>query len=436
MTALGITYTLLFILISLLFIGFALWGKSAGKYPRLKEVYRDKYLDETETLDDDLARGKIDEATYEATKVELAKDLLAVAHPDRPLTPALKWITFLFGGVIIAFSALYFWADGYSEDAKNLDNQRAAALPYVKAWLAATSIEDLQRESNLMDLNPPEPLQQNLLGTLAALNLMSSRDHHTDPKELNLLGKIYLNMDQLGLAEKSYLDLYRLDPTNDNTYYTLLNIQLAKNNYQLDNRLESLFDQFVLNNATNESLLLYYGTVLFENQKVDKAMHFFSILADLYPEDSENRRVILAMIDTLTGQGMNQPEMNQPAEMVTADKVTLPVTISLSEEIVQQLPQEAVLFIYLRDQPVGPPLAAKRIPLAAIETFPLRVTMGDQDLLMPGSASLASKHDLSASAKISLNGDPITSAGDIESTAVAVPDLNQGINLLLDHIVE
>lgn len=429
MTALGITYTLLFILISLLFIGFALWGKSAGKYSRLKEVYRDKYIDETETLDDDLARGKIDKESYEATKIELAKDLLAVAHKDRPLTPALKGITFLFSGAIISFSALYFWIDGYSDDAKNLDTQRAAALPYVKEWLAATTIEDLQRESNLMDLNPPEPLQQNLLGTLAALNLMSSRDHHTDPKELNLLGKIYLNMDQLGLAEKSYLDLYRLDPSNDNTYYTLLNIQLAKNNYQLDNRLEALFDQFVLNNATNESLLLYYGTVLFENQKVDKAMHFFSILADLYPEDSENRRVILAMIETLTGNGANLPP-------TAANAVTLPVTITLSEAVVNDLPDEAVLFIYLRDQPVGPPLAAKRIPIAAIESFPLTITMGDQDLLIPGAASLATKHDLSASAKISLNGDPITSAGDIESTAVAVPDLNQGINLLLDHIVE
>lgn len=429
MTALGITYTLLFILISLLFIGFALWGKSAGKYSRLKEVYRDKYIDETETLDDDLARGKIDKESYEATKVELAKDLLAVAHKDRPLTPALKWITFLFSGAIISFSALYFWIDGYSDDAKNLDTQRAAALPYVKEWLAATTIEDLQRESNLMDLNPPASLQQNLLGTLAALNLMSSRDHHTDPKELNLLGKIYLNMDQLGLAEKSYLDLYRLDPSNDNTYYTLLNIQLAKNNYQLDNRLEALFDQFVLNNATNESLLLYYGTVLFENQKVDKAMHFFSILADLYPEDSENRRVILAMIETLTGNGANLPP-------TAANAVTLPVTITLSEAVVNDLPDEAVLFIYLRDQPVGPPLAAKRIPIAAIESFPLTITMGDQDLLIPGAASLATKHDLSASAKISLNGDPITSAGDIESTAVAVPDLNQGINLLLDHIVE
>ncbi|PWD83510.1 c-type cytochrome biogenesis protein CcmI [Ignatzschineria cameli] len=429
MTALGITYTLLFILISLLFIGFALWGKSAGKYSRLKEVYRDKYIDETETLDDDLARGKIDKESYEATKIELAKDLLAVAHKDRPLTPALKGITFLFSGAIISFSALYFWVDGYSDDAKNLDTQRAAALPYVKEWLAATTIEDLQRESNLMDLNPPEPLQQNLLGTLAALNLMSSRDHHTDPKELNLLGKIYLNMDQLGLAEKSYLDLYRLDPSNDNTYYTLLNIQLAKNNYQLDNRLEALFDQFVLNNATNESLLLYYGTVLFENQKVDKAMHFFSILADLYPEDSENRQVILAMIETLTGSGANLP----PA---AANAVTLPVTITLSEAVVNDLPDEAVLFIYLRDQPVGPPLAAKRIPIAAIESFPLTITIGDQDLLIPGAASLATKYDLSASAKISLNGDPITSAGDIESTAVAVPDLNQGINLLLDHIVE
>ena len=429
MMALGITYTLLFILISLLFVGFVLWGKSSDKYPRLKEVYRDKYIDETETLDDDLARGKIDKETYEATKVELAKDLLAVAHSDRKLTPALKWITFLFSGAIISFSALYFWVDGYTEEAKNLDNQRAEALPYVKAWLAATSIEDLQREDNLMDLNPPEPLQQNLLGTLAALNLMSSRDHHTDAKELNLLGKIYLNMDQLGLAEKSYLDLYRLDPSNDNIYYTLLNIQLAKNNYQLDNRLEALFDQFVLTNATNESLLLYYGTVLFENQKVDKAMHFFSILADLYPEDSENRQVILAMIDTLTGSGGNQ--------LVEAiNQASLPVTITLSEQLIDDLPQEAVLFIYLRDQPVGPPLAAKRIPITAVNSFPLTITMSDKDLLMPGASSIATKSDLSASAKISLNGDPITSSGDIESTAVQVPDLNQGIHLLLDHIVE
>src|SRR5699024_4125196 len=134
-------------------------------------------------------------------------------------------IVLLFAGVIITFSAVYFWGTGYQEEAKNLDRQRALAMPYVQKWLASVSVEQLQQGNTIMELNPPVELQDNLLGTLAALNLMSSRDHHTDVKELNLLGKIYLNMDQLKLAEKSYLDLYRLDPNNDNTYYTLLNIQ-------------------------------------------------------------------------------------------------------------------------------------------------------------------------------------------------------------------
>ena len=242
MTTYGLVYTLLLIAITLIILAIAFWGKGASKFTRLQDVYRDKYIDETETLDDDLGRGKIDQETYDATKVELAQDLLAVAHHDRQISPMTKAITLAFGVAVVAGSAVYFWGEGYTPDAQNLDTQRTAAMPYVQIWLESTAVEDLQRGGNLMDLNPPVQIQENLLGTLASLNLMSSRDHHTDPKELNLLGKIYLNMDQLDLAEKAYLDLYRLDPNNTNTYYTLLNIQLAKNEYKLDARLEALFD--------------------------------------------------------------------------------------------------------------------------------------------------------------------------------------------------
>lgn len=434
----GLIYTALLIVVTLLILVMAFWGKSSEKYPRLKTVYRDKYLDETATLDDDLKRGKISEEEYEVTKVELAQDLLAVAHPDRQLSGMTKVIVLLFAGVIVSFSAVYFWGTGYQEEAKNLDRHRTLAMPYVQKWLASISIEEVQQGSSIMDLNPPVELQENLLGTLAALNLMSSTDHHTDPKELNLLGKIYLSMDQLQLAEKTYLDLYRLDPNNNNTYYTLLNIQLAMNDYKLNPRLEALFDQFVMNNPQNESLMLYYGTVLFENQRLDKALHYFSMLADLYPEDSENRRLITNMIAGLTGQVQDSAQDNKEQREDSEESVAataINVQIDLSNVEVASFPQEAILFLFVRNQEVGPPLAAKRIPLSTISAFPMTLAVTEKDLLMPGT-TLEDQERLTISAKISLNGDPITSKGDIEAETIVVEDLSAPIMINLNHIVE
>lgn len=434
----GLIYTGLLIVVTLLILVIAFWGKGSEKYPRLKTVYRDKYLDETETLDDDLKRGKISEEVYDATKVELAQDLLAVAHQDRQLSGMTKFIVLLFVGVIVTFSAVYFWGTGYQEEAKNLDKQRSLAMPYVQKWLASMSIAELQQGNTIMDLNPPVELQDNLLGTLAALNLMSAKDHHTDPKELNLLGKIYLNMDQLQLAEKTYLDLYRLDPNNDNTYYTLLNIQLAMNDYKLNGRLEGLFDQFVMSNPTNESLILYYATVLFENQKVEKALHYFSMLADLYPEDSENHKLISQMIAGLIGQASGQAAETKPMteeSQVEIGKNAVNVLVNLTEIDRSTIPQEAILFLFVRNQEVGPPLAAKRIPIAAISEFPVELQVTEQDLLMPGT-TLAGQERLSISAKISLNGDPITSQGDIEADTVVVEDLSAPVSVNLHKIVE
>lgn len=438
MTTYGLVYTLLLIAITLIILAIAFWGKGANKFLRLQDVYRDKYMDETETLDDDLKRGKIDQDTYDHAKIELAQDLLAVAHHDRQISPITKAITLAFGVAIVGGSAIYFWGDGYTQDAKNLDQQRTLAMPYVKIWLESTSVEALQRGGNLMDLNPPVQIQENLLGTLASLNLMSSRDHHTDPKELNLLGKLYLNMDQLDLAEKAYLDLYRLDANNTNTYYTLLNIQLAKNEYRLNDRLEALFDQFVMNNPTNENLLLYYGTVLFENQKVDKALHYFTLLAELYPEGSDNRTVIMNMVSGLMQQaGAKNESFEEKTDTIAVDNgVTIPVSIAIDDALVADIPADAILFIFVRNNEVGPPLAAKRIPMAAMSGFPLQLEITAQDLLMPGT-SLEGHEQISISAKISLNGDPITTTGDIEAeTVVVTADQEGAIAIILDKVAE
>lgn len=480
----GLIYTILFIVATMLILVIAFWGKGSEKFSRLQTVYRDKYIDETETLDDDLKRGKITPEEYEETKVELAQDLLAVAHPDRQLSGITKLILLLFAVSIVTFSGVYFWNTGYKEEAKELDTQRTAAMPYVQKWLASLTIEDLQRSNNMMDLNPPVELQENLLGTLTALNVLSAADHHTNAKELHLLGKMYLNMDQLPLAEKTYLDLYRLNPEDNNVYYALLNIQLALNDYKLNPRLEGLFDQFVMGNRDNEELAFYYATVLFENQKMEKAiaffsqaanrypgnsaderlnalfesyitnnpandslllyyatillqkgeldqaLYYFSQLAESYPEGSENRRLILNMIAGLLGQ-----ETEDMGAVAAIANSAIDVEIQLPNASLDQLPQNAILFLFVRNMEVGPPLAAKRIPLGSISEFPLSLNITEQDVLMPGM-TLSGHETLTIAAKISMNGDPLTKTGDIEAETVVVEDLSTPISIVLDRVVE
>ncbi|MHC5226121.1 c-type cytochrome biogenesis protein CcmI [Ignatzschineria sp. LJL83] len=480
----GLIYTILFIVATMLILVIAFWGKGSEKFSRLQTVYRDKYIDEAETLDDDLKRGKITEEEYEETKVELVQDLLAVAHPDRQLNDVTKFILVLFAGALITLSGVYFWDTGYKEEAKELDTQRTAAMPYVQKWLASLTVEDLQRSSNMMDLNPPVELQENLLGTLTALNVLSSADHHTDAKELHLLGKMYLNMNQLPLAEKVYLDLYRINPEDNNVYYSLLNIQLAMNDYKLNPRLEGLFDQFVMGNRDNEELAFYYATVLFENQKMEKAiaffsqaasnyagnsaderlkslfedyirnnpsndslllyyatillqkgeldqaLYYFSQLAEIYPEGSENRRLILNMIAGLLGQETEDMK-NEAALANTA----INVEIQLPNASLNNMPQNAILFLFVRNMEMGPPLAAKRIPLGSISEFPLGLNITEQDVLMPGM-TLSGHEKLTIAAKISMNGDPITKAGDIEAETIVVEDLSAPITIILDRVVE
>ncbi len=446
MTTLGIIYTLLFLIISVGLLCYALWGKSSQQYPRLKDVYRDKYLDETDSLTDDLARGKIDQVDYEERKTALARDLLAVAKPDKNLSTISKGIVALLGIAIIGLFLTIFWRDGYTEAAKELDTERTMALPYVKEWLASTPLEVLQQGESVTDLNQPAALQNNLLGTLAALNLMSSSVHHSDPKELTLLGKIYLSMGQLGLAEKAYLDLYRIEDTvNNETLYTLLNIQLAMNNYKLDQRLENLFDSVILRNRDNPDRVFYYGILLLENQKVDKAMGFFTLAAELYPEGSESQKAILQMIAKFrNGAALNgesnvaqHPSISTSTPTSDPDQANAsPIMVTIEQPLeFDNLPQGAILYLFVRNNEVGPPLAAKRIPVGALQGFPIHLTITDADLLMPG-AHLSEQLPLMLSAKISMNGDPISKPGDIEAKSVEIESFETPVILTLDQIVE
>lgn len=109
------------------------------------------------------------------------------------------------------------------------------------------------------------------------------------------------------------------------------------------------------------------------------------------------------------------------------------IAVSLDPQLGMQLPVGATLFVLAR-QPGGPPMpvAAKKLP---ITTFPLTVTLTDEDSPMP-TLKLSQLDTVELVARISASGDARAASGDFSSAPVQVaPGEGAKAALLIDQVV-
>jgi cytochrome c-type biogenesis protein CcmH len=103
-----------------------------------------------------------------------------------------------------------------------------------------------------------------------------------------------------------------------------------------------------------------------------------------------------------TGNGATGGSAPDPAARAT-------VNVSIAPALKSRLTPDAPLFVFARDATPGPPLAAKRLSVAAIGT---RVELSGADAMMPSHA-LASGQHVSITARVSFSGQPTPVAGDL-----------------------
>ncbi|MDP1775351.1 MAG: hypothetical protein Q8K94_01915, partial [Moraxellaceae bacterium] len=94
-----------------------------------------------------------------------------------------------------------------------------------------------------------------------------------------------------------------------------------------------------------------------------------------------------------------------------------PVEITISSDLVANLPADAVLYVFARPlQGGGMPIAVVR---RSIGQFPVRLVVSDADSLSP-DRPLSGEPIVVLQARISLTGDATPSSGDLEAAAVPV----------------
>ncbi len=139
------------------------------------------------------------------------------------------------------------------------------------------------------------------------------------------------------------------------------------------------------------------------------------------------RQIELAQLRT----GQAKMGQNNTEQAVTG--FTLPVNITLAEELADPLPENAILFVFVHPAgEKGMPLAVKRIEAPY---FPLSITFSNADLLRPGS-SLEKFAALDISARISMTGVANITSGDYQAGVVKFdPNVARELVLHICHRV-
>lgn len=112
-----------------------------------------------------------------------------------------------------------------------------------------------------------------------------------------------------------------------------------------------------------------------------------------------------------------EARMAEGVSDVATAEFDIPVTITIADDLAGVIPDQAVLFVYIRPAGgVGMPLAVKRI---APRGFPLSLHFSDADLLRPGM-SLQDFERLDISARISMSGIANAATGDYQTALVTL----------------
>jgi tetratricopeptide (TPR) repeat protein len=177
----------------------------------------------------------------------------------------------------------------------------------------------------------------------------------------------------------------------------------------------NLLDRVLAQHPDHLQALLYRGLALYQSGQTERAIDSWEIGLQMAGGSHPDFEEVLAMASAQANQptaGPSTPvQQSQPPPPQPVDREGYPVRIDLASGAMPQ--PGSTLFIFLRPESGGPPVAARRITSAR---FPLQFTLGPSDSMMgtelPKKGLLVAKLDSDGSAST-------TSELDLESQAIA-----------------
>lgn len=273
----------------------AVWVlRSAARAPaRAEDPEAAVYRDQLAELERDRQRGLINDAEFDAARLEVGRRLAALgdaAAPARaPVSP--RWVLGLAVAAPVAALGLYLW----------LGNPGAPDLPFEarRAELAARAASDPGA------LKPDE---------LIALLEEDARDRPDDPRPHLFLGQVLASQGRYDDALRATQAALRRDPKNPDALVQAGVTLIELNQGKVDEQSRRLFSAALVLQPSNPAPMLYLGLAEHQAGKPDEAFNIWRTgFAALKPDDPRRMAFAAGVADALSqldrGPGEQAPAM-------------------------------------------------------------------------------------------------------------------------------
>ncbi len=376
-------------------------------------------------LDNDFAMGNLDEARYQALKLELQRSLLQdTAQETAESTPSAKpeltmlSLTVVFAVPLAAILAYAFTPQQAVE--RDLLTAHEQLAPLVRRALLTYELPELPREA------APDfvrVLQRTILA-----------ERPRDAAAWALLGGAYL---ALGAANESAQALGRAHQLDrDHLDYALHYAQalVVQNDGKLNSDSARLLQQVLTAQPRNGGALWLLGFGAYNLGDYEKALLAWRTLdAQLDPEDERTQQLRLGIADVERRLTVTAP-VAEPEVAQDNETVQVAITVDIDPALRDQISPDDTLFVFAKAA-TGTPM-----PLAVVRTtamtFPMEVTLSDQQAMME-ALSLSTATEIIVNARISRQGDVIPRTGDLEGTSpiLALNGGRQQVAVTIDHVL-
>lgn len=255
-----------------------------------------------------------------------------------------------------------------------------------------------------------------------------------------MLGRSYMALERYPRAADAFQQAYNLSKDDNVEVMASLGEALAlTDEASLTGRAGKLFDS-VLSKAPNHPKALWYGGIAAlqaGNLKLGRDRFQLLMAQDPPPEV---RGVLERQIQDLNEQlgeggkaGATPPAATAQAAPAAAGSRSIPVSISLSPQLRQQVSTPTLLFVLARDPSAGgPPLAVQR---HSSTDLPLNVTLTESDAMI-AARSIAIAPKVVVVARLSRSGTPQQQSGDLYGEAEYEFGRDRGpLTIVIDRVV-
>lgn len=278
------------------------------------------------------------------------------------------------------------------------------------------------------ELPPVEDMIESLVSHLA--------EQPDDAEGWFLLGRTYMVMKAYSKAAEAFTKAHELVGDIPAAMLSLADALAMSNGGDMSGKPTELIRKAVVIAPQDTTALWLAGIVERQDGNLKAALTHFRNLQPKLADEPQSAARIAGFISELEQQ-LEESGETVPADTTSAAgvaTVAIKVRVSLSPELQDKVDPEQTVFVYAKATQ-GPPM-----PLAAakhkVKDLPVEVVLDDSNPMMP-QMKLSNFEQVTVGARVSLSGNPIAQAGDLngEVSPVAVQE-NAAVDVLINQVVE